>query len=155
MTSMIRPYQDLNYFEKHIVEILMDEFNRTQIVSVSIVNEYQEILKLLDDGHESANTFAHLFNDAYSSGTSEKTWLNNIFNFLYTNTEEIRLFEKLLKDNNSLLILYLEGITALEGKSYLQIYVGENKPTQTFRWETFLVDVNLSYRRSDISCRMA
>jgi hypothetical protein len=80
MESMIRTYQDFDYFEKHIIEILSEDYGRDQKIAVDIINEYSEILKLLNDGHESANAFAEMFNDAYRSGTSGKAWLDNIAN---------------------------------------------------------------------------
>ncbi|MGG3471620.1 hypothetical protein ABES02_29655 [Neobacillus pocheonensis] len=141
---MIRTYQDLDYFEKHIVEILKEDYGRDQQSAVDIVNEYMDILQLLNDGHESANSFAEMFDDAYRSGTSGQAWMDNISNYLLENVTEIKSFLEFLETQNTPMTIRPDGVFVIKGKPYVAMYVGESHPTHTVRWGTFYVSLDLT-----------
>jgi hypothetical protein len=79
MKSKIRTYQELDYFEKHIVDLLEKIHARDREDAVRILNEYRDVLNVLRDGQESANTFAEIFDDADKIGTSGDNWIDNMF----------------------------------------------------------------------------
>jgi len=139
MESMIRTYPNFSYFEKHIVKILEEDMGRSRETSVAMINEYAEVLELLNDGHESAVAFAEMFNDSYSSGTSGQNWVENIFMHLHENVKEIRDFEDFLNSHGVGLVFRYDGLTEIEGRKYVSVYVGESHPTHTVKMAHFFV----------------
>ncbi|WPS90223.1 hypothetical protein SMD22_21350 [Brevibacillus halotolerans] len=143
MRSTPRTYQQLSYFEKHIVKILIEEYKHDEELALKIISEYDNIFTLLNDGHETAHSFAKIFNEAYLSGTSKHAWLENITSFLMNNVPEIQEFKKFLEENNTKMNLMLEGEEEINGRKYFKLYVGENHEEHIVRWGTFYIREDL------------
>jgi hypothetical protein len=118
MISQTRTYRELEYFEKDIVEILVEDFGRDKETAVNIVNEYRVILDALSDGHESSYSFAKMFDEAYSTGASGQSWFDNILNYLIESVLEIREFADYINERGVPLTTWLEQIETINHKKY-------------------------------------
>ncbi|MWC27922.1 hypothetical protein [Paenibacillus sp. MMS18-CY102] len=143
MESTIRTFQNLSYFEKHIVQILKSSYLHSEDQAIHILNEYSNILAALKDGHESANAFAEMFDHAYRKGTSGFNWMDNIIDSLMREVDEIHSFKADLDKAGSRLMFRYEGNATINNKNYFRIYVGESQETHTLRWGTLFITPDL------------
>lgn len=141
MEFKIRTFHELDYFERHIFDVLIEEFGRNKEEALTILNEYANLLKILKDEHETAYSFAEIFDDAYRSGTSATAWLDNIVNHLIKSAPEIEAYCEFLSQNNAKFFWMIDGTIMLNQKKYVRIYLGEEKDSHVVRFRTYCVNL--------------